>query len=355
MLEAPLFFGFQGLSEWNYHKRASMKNSLRNSAWVDLLIFWIEGLRIPVWLFYILLLVVLASLSLLAVGAEFGAFDAIYSVAALVFLLVLNHVIHRVTLSTFAQFSPNLHLPEGELEDIRRRFVVAPPWIGWIALLLGVITVFTEGLIQEIQTSTISPIIIVVYGLIAFGGNSALTMFFLLNTIRRLRLIIHMHRHVIEIDLFDMYSLRAFSRFSSSVSIGLILMVLASLRFYLNSDGAWEDLVFLVVLGLLAMLVFLIPLIGLHNRIKNERDRRITDLMADVNLVSNKIREAVRRDDLDGLGKYKVGLDAILIQRDELMKVRTWPWNTATIRGLASALMLPILIWFVTRILGRFV
>jgi hypothetical protein len=42
-----------------------------------------------------------------------------------------------------------------------------------------------------------------------------------------------------------------------------------------------------------------------------------------------------------------------LAERDLLMKLSTWPWTTATIRGFGSALLLPVVIFVITRGIDR--
>jgi hypothetical protein len=46
---------------------------------------------------------------------------------------------------------------------------------------------------------------------------------------------------------------------------------------------------------------------------------------------------------------------SLLSEREVVAKLSTWPWSSGTFRGIASAVALPILLWFVIRVLERVV
>ena len=308
-----------------------MKNNFRNTSWIDLFILWVESLPIARWLFYSLLLLVLALLNfVIARFSPLSALELFYASLLFVVLLAAVHGLSSLARSAFDQFSPSLDDSKTPIDDCRRRFLVAPPWIGWLTLILGIL-VSADGGLYDV-------------------GITALTLFYMANSIRRLRLVILLHRQVDHIDLFHLSPLRAFSRFSSSTAIVLLMPILVGAPYTTIEP---DTLIFYAVNGLLAMAVFILPLVGLRNRINAVRAERIQGIMEDVDLIARKAREAVQKGEEDRLGKLKSGLDLFLIQRNELRKVQTWPWKTSTIQGFLSAFLLPIIIWLITRILER--
>ena len=46
-------------------------------------------------------------------------------------------------------------------------------------------------------------------------------------------------------------------------------------------------------------------------------------------------------------------LSAVLAERDVIAHLSTWPWSATTFRGFASALLLPIAIFLITRFIDR--
>ncbi len=47
-------------------------------------------------------------------------------------------------------------------------------------------------------------------------------------------------------------------------------------------------------------------------------------------------------------------MTSLLLERETLKKISTWPWEAETMRGFLSSVGLPILLWFITTYLGRF-
>ena len=54
----------------------------------------------------------------------------------------------------------------------------------------------------------------------------------------------------------------------------------------------------------------------------------------------------------DGLNKQ---LSSMIQQRDLLAKLPTWPWSTGTFRAFLTAILLPLFLFIVQRVLVQFV
>jgi hypothetical protein len=52
--------------------------------------------------------------------------------------------------------------------------------------------------------------------------------------------------------------------------------------------------------------------------------------------------------------QIKDGLEAVSREVEFLDKIHTWPWQRETVGGLSTALVLPIVLWLITRFLDRF-
>lgn len=59
-------------------------------------------------------------------------------------------------------------------------------------------------------------------------------------------------------------------------------------------------------------------------------------------------------DRFEGMDDLNRALASLVIEREALAKISTWPWRPETLRGLLTLVALPILLWFVTALLGRF-
>jgi hypothetical protein len=45
--------------------------------------------------------------------------------------------------------------------------------------------------------------------------------------------------------------------------------------------------------------------------------------------------------------------ESLVRERDVLDKISTWPWEPETVRAVATALLLPVVLWVITRVLER--
>lgn len=53
------------------------------------------------------------------------------------------------------------------------------------------------------------------------------------------------------------------------------------------------------------------------------------------------------------MGDTKDAIAALMRERELIKSVSTWPWDPRMIRGFASALLLPVFLWLITRLLER--
>jgi len=335
-----------------------MKPTLKNTAWIDLLILKIDRLKIPAWLFYPLFFALLGLTNMLAFGpnADMTLNDHFFGAFIVAWFLALLHFLQRIATSTFEQFSPSFELSKSKIEKNRDRFLFAPAWLGWLVLAFGLQT-FAGQLSAGLETGILDldsarfPILVMFIGFILFAGSTAFTMYYLFNSVRRLLLIVSFHKQIKQVDIFNLDPLRAFSRYTSSTAIGMVLTVVVNQPFITDTEG----LIFFVLFVLVSVAVFITPLVGLRNLISTERDRLLSELMADLKSIAQKISTAIRANQEEKLGRLKSGMDSLLLYKEELLKIKTWPWNTGTIRGFSSAFLLPIFLWLITRLLERFV
>lgn len=335
-----------------------MTNNWRNTAWIDLLILKIDGQRIPAWLFYPLLIVAIGLTNMLAFGPnpEMSLNDHFFGAFIVAWFLALLHFLQRLATSTFDEFRPSFALSESDIETYRDRFLFAPAWLGWLTLAFGLQTFVSqlssglrEGFLDLDSASF--PFLVIFVGFILFSGSTAFTMYYLFNSLRRLFLIVSFHKQIKQVDPFNLDPLRAFSRYTSATAIGMLLTTVVNSPYITDIEG----LIFFAAFILLALAVFITPLIGLRNLINDERDQNLTEVMADIKNIAQKISKAIRANEEEKLGTLKSGMDSLLTYKSELLKIQTWPWKTGTIRSFSTAFLLPIFLWLITRILERFI
>lgn len=92
---------------------------------------------------------------------------------------------------------------------------------------------------------------------------------------------------------------------------------------------------------------------GMHGRLAAEKSRLLNNANSRLQLVIDRIHRMVDSDDLARADELQKTEAALLAERDLDLHLSTWPWSTATFRGLLSAVMLPIFIGVVIRLLTR--
>ncbi|HEX6607565.1 MAG TPA: hypothetical protein VF276_11690, partial [Chloroflexia bacterium] len=57
--------------------------------------------------------------------------------------------------------------------------------------------------------------------------------------------------------------------------------------------------------------------------------------------------------DLTEFAALKAVLDGLVTEQGMIDKLRTWPWRTETVAGFGVAFFVPMIFWFVQRVLER--
>jgi hypothetical protein len=82
------------------------------------------------------------------------------------------------------------------------------------------------------------------------------------------------------------------------------------------------------------------------HRLLLEADERYSGLVGRFNQQLDK----GRLSDLDSTGK---AISSLVAQRDTIAKVSTWPWRPEALRSLLSTMAAPIILYLVSRLIGR--
>jgi hypothetical protein len=110
-----------------------------------------------------------------------------------------------------------------------------------------------------------------------------------------------------------------------------------------------------VTLMLVGTASFVLPLHGMHQRLVKEKERLIAEANRRIEILIARLHQQIDTQNLEKIGELNSAMAALITECDLLDKISTWPWKPATLRGFVSSVMLPIALWFITRILGQFI
>jgi len=331
-------------------------------SWVDRFIIWIDRLPGPVWLFYVLSVLVFALLinatfwidgslpigSIYPTGAGFAFF--------VFYWLGLYQYLTRVGSRSLQTFRPLLEAEDHEIRRIEYELNVLPGWLGWLALPLAFAFAAASILGDPAPYEDIVPRTAVPYvGDIVTTGFLVATFYCLIiRSIRQLRMVRKLHARATHINLLKLQPAHAFSALTARTGIGIFLLLVATLPLDPTPFSSTLDLLTTAAALLLAIAAFVLPVMGIRGQIEEEK-RRVLDETSDLlHVASGRLHSHIRGDSYQNIRDTKDAIEALIRERELVKRIPTWPWDPGTLRGFASALLLPIFLWLVTRLLEEF-
>jgi hypothetical protein len=184
----------------------------------------------------------------------------------------------------------------------------------------------------------------------------AMTLLVLAHTTRQLRLVSRIHRQAEAIDPFDRIPVYAFSRFTAQ--IGLMYLIGGYYTLTVNSAFQAGNI---IGLGVLALVIgfgaacFILPLWGIHGRLVDEKEALLVDVEARMRKLDGELYRRIDAGEFDGTKVISEGIAGAGAIRERIANLPTWPWPRQVFRGFVSALLLPLILYVLSRVIaGQF-
>ncbi len=191
-------------------------------------------------------------------------------------------------------------------------------------------------------------------------ANLIILSTFLYHTIHQLRQVRRIYASYAEVDLFHTGPLFAFSTLTARTAVALIIANYAMLAGFVAVSPILASnpisVAITLITTVMAVVVFSWPLLDLHNRMKAEKQQMLDKNASEMKISFNETRRRIEMGefhDMADMAPLKDMVDTLIAERTVLEKLPTWPWQAATARGFGTALLLPILLWLMQRILER--
>ncbi|HST05383.1 MAG TPA: hypothetical protein VLQ48_11685 [Chloroflexia bacterium] len=351
-------------------------------SWMDRLTDWVRSLKVPYWIVYLipaLVLFLITSAINWGDGTYSTAYEAgnragLYKVGPFYFYpfhavpelvafyaLALIHYLDSVAHRALKTFRPALHIDEAHYLALDYRLTTLPARPTLLASLLGVlfavcalagITIFSPDLGARLLLFTSPAATIIDWGvfMLLWFIWGAVTY----HTIRQLRLVSQIFAIYTDIDLFNLHPLYSFSWLTARTGIGWII---ATYLYILTAPGLLENVITLGIMAfnfVFAIAAFGWPLVGIHRKLEAAKSERIYASNQAFESLSSELHRRIASNTLEEMPQIKDGLEAVSREVEFLDKIHTWPWQRETVGGLSTALVLPIILWLITRFLDRF-
>jgi hypothetical protein len=333
-------------------------------SWVNRVTAWVERLPGPPWAFYAglwLALFVAETLIKWRDGAypvgTFFPFHAILAGNGLYGLAVCHYTL-RLAGKTLHDFRPVLTLDEAGYQDLRYRFTTVPARPTLLASLLAVAIILPwlppspgAGIFAPLKLFT-SPL--------ALSLDVCLFLFFwwvlgtaIYGTVYLLRMVRRIHATQTHIDLVRPGPLYALSRLTAFIAIAISIGVYIWVALTPEAVNRPIDMAPIIVLPLLAFVVFVWPLLGLHRRLVLEKEQLLGEAAERLEENFALLHRRLESGDLGDMDALNKALNSLALEENRLAHIPTWPWRPEVPRTVITVIFLPIVLWLIQRILSR--
>jgi hypothetical protein len=339
-------------------------------SWVDRFTDWVQRLPGPAWLFYLGVGLALTAIRAVAAWSDgsyaVGTFFPIHVLSGMsvVYWFFVLHYLDDRAGTALSDFRPVLAVGPEETRDagyerLRYQLTTMParPVLIWslVGLVFGVVNqplLFTENQILSLKMYTSPAATVVDIG--SAGLAWMMNAVFAYHTIRQLRLVSRIYTQHTKVNIFESGPLYALSRVTAITTVALLFItylygaIFSNWQFQTASDITVSSSFILVALA-----TFVWPLWGAHRLLQQEKARWKGEVARRMEAVAHELHRRLDTQDLQGMDALKDGLDGLVVERSVLDKVSTWPWEPEAMRVVVTAVLLPVGLWVITRVLER--
>ena len=325
----------------------------------------VERLPVPPWIFYFLAAFVLALLMhiLRWLGGSLppGSLEVNQLTGAVfpVYFFALTHYLNSFARRALANYKPLLDMGDSDYSSLEYTLATMPIRLGLLAILfgalLGAASFFSapEGWGVRPSFDVLSRLAL----LIAALAVQSCAMYWIFQTVRQARAIDHIHRLTKAVSIFRRDPVYAFSSLTLRSALGLLLGVYSYLflSVYLGL-AALPTAIDAMAMGFgiaLSIAIFVLPLYSMHSRLAAEKHRTLLDLDDRYIRLFGKFIREVDNEKHAELESTSRAIGALTAQRESVERISTWPWRPETLRSLVSTIALPLVLYLLSRLLGR--
>jgi hypothetical protein len=278
-----------------------------------------------------------------------------YTIAAL-------HYLDYSALEALDDFRPIMHIEDAEFTALRYQFTTLPARPTLVAAVLGMlygiaaIMFFTQEQRQEGRFFSSAPasVLETLLFVLSYAGAAL----FLYHTARQLRMISRIYDDYARVDLFNLGPMYSLSKLTARTAIALGAIIYAWL--YLNvavqrgTQITPPSLLEAAAFSIIVVLIFTLPLLGARRLLRKAKDEARLEAQQQFTATIPEVHRRRAAGDYSEMAGINDALDGLMKEQSALDKISTWPWQPETVRGVATAVLLPIVVWAITRLLERF-
>lgn len=323
---------------------------------------WIDHLPGPFWLYYLAVVILLGIVNLVVAWYEKaidpGVINWYYASTALLLGLFAIEIdfMSRFTKDLVDEFLPGLDMPDEEKELIKYHFTYLPSRptaiIFWVGAIIGLIVgwIFFPSAIEMNQSFPLMelPIFSLTWGVMC------ITIFFI---VRAFALTKKAYQSIEQVNIYDLTSLYAISRYPA----WLLLFFIAncSVLFGLNPTLMESMLLFFLIMNALVVILifstFWVPMRRINRILISEKRKLLNEVIVRIDATFKILHERVDKQETSRINELRETLQSLMIEKEFIDSLRTWPWKPGTLTGLLSMLLFPLLAGIVIEIISKLI
>jgi hypothetical protein len=335
-------------------------------SWVDRFTDWVDRLPIPGLAFHAGLGLGLILIQVLVLWLD-GGLDAVEVLLPVIifnglfpFLLALMHLLDGQAVSALTSMRPTLTMTEPEFDKYRYMLSNMP---ARPTLVAGLAVLVFYVLVEQLTVAPVrfAPLEQLAMSAIVFQIFDKAPAFvfgaFFYHTARQLRMVNTISSNYARISLFNLGPLQAFSKLTGATAVGLMVGILGWMLINPELLADPVNLGFAGAYTILAVVIFVWPLYGVHRLIEMEKARALREVDQRFETVLAKFDQLVCDDDYAATEKLTGTIASLEVQHRRISAIPTWPWSPETARIVLTAIVLPLLLmilqFFVLQTLDR--
>jgi hypothetical protein len=178
------------------------------------------------------------------------------------------------------------------------------------------------------------------------------------HAIRQLNLVTKAYKLVDEVNLFHQQPLYAFSGLTMRTALYLVFQVYITYAGEAIYDPSTaEDVINLalsVVIIPASIATVLIPLWGIHQRLDDAKTNVLEENSMQIASTRTNLYKAIDKKSYPDVQGLDSAMGSLYKERDMLKTIPTWPWASGAFRNFLSAILLPMVLWVLQTLVGRY-
>ncbi len=224
-------------------------------------------------------------------------------------------------------------------------FYTVPKWPGTVSFIIGGLVGLWNGLADRAVAPAVD-YAFVELRLSIWVIGTALGVLTFYQLIRQLNIIRNLYTRVAKVDIFNPQPIYGFPRYTATFGVALFFyLYLAPLMLDPTAFASGVSYGTTALLIPLILVMFFLPLAGMHNRLVNEKEALKAEVGNRIRMILRDIhRAAINEKDFANTNAMIAVHTVLLKEKQAIDDLSTWPWRQSTLNGLISAILLPIVL-----------